>query len=261
MITLDIDPVAFTVGSVAVPWYAVTLVTAVITVLIIARGEVRRLGFRPANLGFAALWMIAGGLLGAKIGHVIDWWDYYSAHPARILSVEGWVIHGAILGALLALGIYARISRTSFRRWCDVAAVGAPLGQAIGRIGCLIQGCCYGLPTTLPWAVVYTHPRSYAPRGEPIHPTQVYFLVWNLIVFAALQPLRGRLQRAGSLFLVYLALYTAGDFGLRFLRPGEPVLLGLQQAQVISLAILIVVVPLLATGCIAGRRGASESEG
>lgn len=257
MITIDVDPIAFTVGSIAVPWYALTLLAGVGTVLLIARREARRKYMPSGSLFVAALSMVVGGFAGAKIGHVVDWWEYYSAHPDQILRIEGWVLHGAILGALLALGIYARVSRTSFRRWCDVAAAGAPLGQAIGRGGCLVQGCCYGLPTTLPWAVVYVHPASYAPRGEPIHPTQFYFLLWNLVVFAALQPLRRRLAQDGSLFLVYLALYAAGDFALRFLRPGDAVLLGLQQAQVIGLAVLVVAVVLLGIGI--ARPGTPES--
>ena len=78
-----------------------------------------------------------------------------------------------------------------------------------------------------------------------MHPTQLYFLLWNLIVFAVVWKLRGRLKPQGSLFFLYLALYAAGDFGLRFFRVNEPFLFGLHEGQVISLAILVVVIPLL----------------
>ncbi len=253
MLTLDVDPIAFVLGPVAVPWYAITLVAAIAVVLVIARHETRRLPVRSTSFYLAALWMIVAGLLGARLAHVVDWWEYYSAQPARILRLEGWAIHGAILGALFALWLYARVSRPSFGSWCDIVAAGAPLGQAVGRVGCLIQGCCYGLPTSLPWAIVYAHPDSYAPQGEPLHPAQLYFLLWNLVVFGALQRWKGRLTQAGNLFLAYLALYAAGDFALRFLRRGDPVVLGLQQPQIIGLVVLIAAVVILAGRTLRGN--------
>ncbi len=245
MITINVDPIACTIGHIAVPWYAIALASAVVVVLIVAWHEAKRAGIAPKSFCFAAVWAILGGVIGAKLVHVIDFWDHYSAHPREIFRPEGWALYGAILGAILAMWGYSRISGTSFWQWGDIVAPVAPLGQAIGRIGCLIQGCCYGLPSSLPWAIVYIHPRSYAPLGVPLHPAQLYFLLWNLIVFAVLWWLRGRLKPAGSLFLVYLNLYSAGDFGLRFLRQGEPFLFGLHQAQVIGLATLAVAMPLL----------------
>ena len=95
--------------------------------------------------------------------------------------------------------------------------------------------------------MLYT-PRDTIPSqywGVPLYPTQIYFILWNLIVFTITWRLRERLKPQGSLFFVYLCLYAAGDFGLRFLRVNEPFLLGLHQGQVISLAILVVAVPWL----------------
>jgi phosphatidylglycerol:prolipoprotein diacylglycerol transferase len=251
---LGIDPIAFTIGHLAVPWYAMAMVVAVITVIIMARREAGGVGIPSKVFWSAATWAVVGGAMAAKLVHVVDWWGHYSAHSWEIFRLEGWALYGAILGALLAVWVHARIGGISFWRWGDVAAPGAALGQAIGRVGCTIQGCCYGLPTSLPWAIVYTHPRSYAPLGVALHPAQVYFLLWNLVVFAVLRRLRRRLKSEGSLFLVYLALYSAGDFGLRFLRQGDPFLFGLHQAQVIGLAILAVVVPLLVVRTRWGKR-------
>lgn len=244
MITINIDPVAFSLGPFAIPWYAIAVALAIAAVVIVALGEARRVGISLKSFLFAVGLAIPGGVAGAKLVHVIDLWEHYSVHPQEIFRPEGWALYGAILGALLSVWVYARFSGISFWRLGDLIAPGAPLGQAIGRIGCLIQGCCYGLPASLPWSIVYTHPRSYAPLGVPLHPAQAYFMLWNLVVFAVLWKLRGRLKPEGSLFLAYLVLYSVGDLGLRFLRQGEPFLFGLQQAQVIGLAILAVAVPL-----------------
>jgi phosphatidylglycerol:prolipoprotein diacylglycerol transferase len=93
--------------------------------------------------------------------------------------------------------------------------------------------------------VAYTNPASFCPLGESFQPTQIYHLIWNLIGFGILWSLRRRLKPQGSLFLLYLALYAAGDLSIRFVRVGEPFLFGLQQAQLIGIAILVITVPWL----------------
>jgi phosphatidylglycerol:prolipoprotein diacylglycerol transferase len=146
-----------------------------------------------------------------------------------------------------------RVKKTPFSSLAgvgDAIAVGAPLAQAIGRIGCTLNGCCHGKPSpfnSFPGAVIYTA-RDTIPSqywGVPLYPAQIYFLLWNLIVFAVVWRFRGKLKPQGSLFFLYLCLYAVGDFGLRFFRVNEPFLLGLQQGQVISLAILVIAVPWL----------------
>jgi phosphatidylglycerol:prolipoprotein diacylglycerol transferase len=191
------------------------------------------------------LWAIIGGVLVSRLFHVIDKWDYYMANPNQIIGFAGLTVYGAVLGALLAVLIYCWVKKLSFWQVGDVVAPGAILGQAIGRIGCFINGCCYGLPTSLPWGVVYTNPGSYCPLDERFQPTQIYHLVWNLIGFGILWSLRRRLKPQGSLFLLYLALYAAGDLIIRFVRVGEPFLFGMQQAQLIGIVILLVTVPWL----------------
>jgi phosphatidylglycerol:prolipoprotein diacylglycerol transferase len=124
-------------------------------------------------------------------------------------------------------------------------APGIILAQAVGRIGCTINGCCYGLPTSLPWGVVYTHLNSIAPLGIAIHPTQLYEFIYNIIAFGILLKLRGRLKPDGSLFLIYLSLYSLWRLGIAFLREGTPFLFGLHQAQVISIIILAITIPIL----------------
>jgi phosphatidylglycerol:prolipoprotein diacylglycerol transferase len=246
MITININPVVFSIGALEVRWYGIMVVLAVVAVIALAVLEARRVGLPVEHIYNVALWGIIGGILVSRLLHVIDKWDYYMANPRQIIGFAGLTVYGAVLGALLAVLIYCWVKKLSFWQMGDVVAPGAILGQAIGRIGCFINGCCYGLPTSLPWGVVYTNPASFCrPLGESFQPTQIYHLIWNLVGFGILWSLRRRLKPQGSLFLLYLALYAAGDLSIRFVRVGEPFLFGLQQAQLIGIAILVITVPWL----------------
>ena len=244
-IEIGINPVAFGFGPFEVRWYGIMVVLAVVAIIIITLLEAKRVGISEEHIYSVALWAVIGGVVVSRLVHVIDKWDYYVAHPEQITRFEGLSVYGAVIGALLAVLIYAWVKKLSFWQLGDVVAPGAILGQAIGRIGCILNGCCYGLPTSMPWAVIYTNPRSYAPLGLPIHPTQIYHLLWNLVAFGIIWGLRRRLKPQGSLFLSYLALYAVGDLGIRFVRVGEPFLFGIQQAQLIGIVILLVTVPWL----------------
>ena len=249
MITININPVAFSIGAFEVRWYGIMVVLAVVALIAIALREAKRVGLAEEHIYSVGLWGIIGGIIVSRLLHVIDKWGYYMAHPGQIIGFEGLTVYGAVLGALLAVLIYCWVKKISFWLIGDVIAPGAILGQAIGRIGCLMNGCCYGLPTSLPWGVVYTNPGSYCPLDETFQPTQIYHLIWNLIGFGILWSLRRRLKPQGSLFLLYLALYAAGDLSIRFVRVGEPFRSGMffnmQQAQLIGIIILLVTVPWL----------------
>jgi len=248
MIHIGIAPVAFSIGAFEVRWYGIMIVLAIVAVIAISLLEARRVGLAEEHIYNVALWAIIGGVLVSRLFHVIDKWDYYMANPRQLIGFEGLTVYGAVFGALLAVIIYCWVKKISFWQIGDVAAPGAILGQAIGRIGCFMNGCCYGLPTSLPWGVVYTNPGSYGP-AEAVQPTQLYHLLWNLIGFGILWSLRRRLKPQGSLFLLYLALYAAGDLSIRFVRAGEPFRSGMffnmQQAQIIGIMVLLVTVPWL----------------
>ena len=260
MITIGVNPVAFSLGSFEVRWYGIMVVLAIVAIIAISLLEAKRVGISEDHIYSLGAWAIISGVLVSRLVHVIDNWDYYVRNPMQIFTFEGLAVYGAVIGALLAVLVYTWLKKLSFWQLADVVAPGAILGQAIGRIGCLLNGCCYGLPTSLPWAMVYAHPDSYAPLGIPLHPTQIYHLIWNLAAFALIWLLRRRLKPQGSLFLTYLALYAAGDLSIRFFRQGEPFLFGIQQAQLIGIVILAVTVPWLIVRIWRGRQMASTHE-
>ena len=247
MIEIGINPIAFTIGAISVRWYGIMVALAVLTLVLWALNEARR----GARLSYdtvinIALVGIPSGIIFARLLHVIDNWEYFIQHPGQIIGGDGLTVYGAVLGAALGIWIYSRIKKLSFGYATDVLAPGVILAQAIGRVGCTLNGCCYGIETHLPWAVVYTHPESFAPIGVAVHPTQIYEIIYNLVVFAILVKLRGRFKPDGSLFLIYLSLYSLWRIGIGFLRDGTPFLFGLHEAQVIALIVLAITIPLLA---------------
>ncbi len=246
MITISISPIAFTIGTVSVRWYGIMVALAVLVLVLWVLWQVKR----GAKLSYetiitAALVGIPSGIIIAKLLHVIDMWDYYVANPGLIWGFSGLAIWGSVLGATLGVWIYSKFSKLPFGYLVDLVAPGIILAQAIGRVGCTINGCCYGLPTSLPWGVVYTHPESYAPLGVAVHPTQVYEIIFCLMVFVVLLRLRGHFKPDGSLFLIYLSLYSLWRIGIDFIRDGTPFLFGLHQAQVISIVVLLIAIPIL----------------
>jgi phosphatidylglycerol:prolipoprotein diacylglycerol transferase len=195
-----------------------------------------------------AFWAVPGGIIGARLVHVIDYWSYYAANPGAILAFwEGRLaIWGGILGGTITGVIFARIRRFPVARYADLAALGLTLAQAIGRIGDIINGEHISTTTGLPWGLVYTNPNSPAYGLPPSHPAVAYELLMDLLIFGVLWKLRDRLRPDGALFLVYLISYATGRFFLSFLRlDSNTILVGLNQAQRISLLVLAVAVTLL----------------
>ena len=142
--------------------------------------------------------------------------------------------------------IVARIRAFPLAPYADLAALGLILAQAIERIGDIINGEHISKVTSLPWGVSYTHLNSPAFGLPPTHPAVAYELLMDLIIFGVLLKLRRRIRPDGSLFLLYLTLYSTGRFFLSFLRlDSNTVFLSLNQPQWIGLLVLVVAIPLL----------------
>lgn len=247
MIYNNVNPIAFTIGSVSVAWYGIMVALAVLTLVVWALVAVRR----GARLSYdtvisAAIVGIPSGVIFSRLLHVIDFWDYFVENPGQIIGGQGLSIYGAVLGAALGIWLYSRFRRISFGYFADVLAPGIILAQAVGRVGCTLNGCCYGIETDFVCAMVYTNPESNGPIGIPVHPTQTYEIIYNLIVFGILLALRKRFRPNGSLFLIYLTLYSVWRVGIDFIREGTDFLWGLHQAQVIAIIVLIITITLMA---------------
>lgn len=246
-ITIDIDPVLLALGPVTIRWYGLIMSVAILAGVLFGIREGSRRGFSQDDLLYVVLWAVPFAFVGARLLHVIDGWEYYAAHPLQIVALRegGLAIYGGLLGGLAGGALAAGRKHLLSWKLLDVAAPAMILGQAIGRVGCFINGDHQGYPTRLPWATSYVHPGSMAPDSLPRHPTQAYELLYDLAVFALLLLLRDHLRRDGVLFTVYAALYAFGRFWISALREDAPFLLGLKEAQVISVVVLVVTLPLM----------------
>ncbi len=247
VIYIGIDPVIFKIGPLTIGWYGLMTALAVITVVGWLYWQNRKSQLLSTETVFTiALVGIPSGIIFSKILHIIDKGGYYLQNPGQMLSGEGLTIWGAVIGATIGTWIYSRFNRQfRFSAFGDLIAPGIILAQAIGRVGCTLNGCCYGEESLLGCAVIYTHPNSYAPLGIPVLPTHIFEIGYDLAAFGILYSLRGRLIPEGSLFVVYYALYGAWRFGIEFIRDGSPFLFGMHQAQIIAIIVLAVTIPII----------------
>ena len=258
MIEIPFGPNLFQLGPVLLTWHGFfTFVAVVVAVVLIARWASRtgREDLTSARVYDTAIWAVLGGIVGARLVHVIDRWDLYSQNPLQVFAIyQGGIgIIGAVLGGFAAGVIYTRIAHYPTGKLADLAAPAVLIAMAIGRIGDIINGEHCALVTDAFWGFVYTHPESpagfcYNSIPSPsMHPAVVYEMLWDLAIAGVLfWGLRDRLRPDGMLFVSFLLLYSVGRFFITFLREDKVWVAGLQEAQILSLVILAVTVPLLA---------------
>ena len=253
MFTISIDPVAFSLGPIDVRWYGILIAIAVAVVVL---WSIRQIDMRKQNLpampdiAIAPVGIVSG-MIGAKLVHVLERLDYYIQNPLAIFSGGGLAIYGGVLGATLGIWIYLKLSHQEkgvkhFGFFVNLVAPGIILAQAIGRVGCTLNGCCHGRPAPdwFPWTLVYTHPNSSCTpelQGIPLYPTQPAEIIFALVVFLILLKIRKRLEPVeGALFMIYLIIYSAWRIGLGFFRSTELYFISglFSQAQIISIIVL-----------------------
>ncbi len=248
--TIGIDPTIIHVGHIEIRWYGLIIGLAIAVLIGMLYREARRKDLPTQHIMSMATWAILGGIVGARLFHILDNLGYYTSHPGDLLSLQlgGLAVYGAVAGGFTAVLVYSLVKRLPMLKFLDAAVFGLPLAQFVGRFACTINGDAYGKPTSLPWAYTYTNPNSMVPQsllGVPTHPTPLYEQVWVLLLFAAMWPLRKRLRSDGMLFLLYATWYALGRFVISMYRVNNVVLFGLNEAQVISIVVLVVFLPLM----------------
>jgi phosphatidylglycerol:prolipoprotein diacylglycerol transferase len=238
-------PILFHIGPVPIRSYGLMLIIGFLLGLWRAVRVSRRRGIAPEQLMDAALVGLVAGIVGARILFLLmevplsGWGVFAEVH--RIWE-GGLSFHGGLVASAAAVAIYTRAKKIGFLNMADLMAPSLAIGYAFARIGCFLNGCCYGFPTHLPWAVRFYDPVLH-PWTQPSHPAQLYAFAANLAIFGILTRIERLNRPPGFTFFSYLVLYSAYRFGVEFVRKGATAsvwLAGLTQAQVASLAVIVV---------------------
>ena len=221
-------PLLFELGPLSIYSYGLLLATAYIVGLQFALRRAERAGLNPQRVMDLGIFVIISALLGAKLMLLVVDFDQFAADPARLWTLlkSGGVFYGGLLLAVPVAWWYIRRHTLPLWTTCDLFAPGIALGHAIGRLGCLMAGCCYGRPTDVPWGITFTNTLAATNVGTPLqislHPTQIYEAIAELIILAFLLAGERRWRLfPGRTFWTYLLLYPTARFIIEFYR-GDP---------------------------------------
>jgi phosphatidylglycerol:prolipoprotein diacylglycerol transferase len=245
---LPIDPIIAQIGPLVLRWYGLMIGAGIIAGSYVGLVEAERRGIPRSEALNVVTWAVPVAFVFARLFHVLDALPYYVTNPLKVFAINegGMAIYGGLVGGVVAGFFYAKLYGLPIGKLADAAAPGMILGQAIGRIGCFFNGDHQGVPGNLPWATMYTNPNTVVPDfGVFRHPTQVYEGLFDLAVFGVIWFMRRRIATDGVLFWTYASLYSLGRFWISFLRLDAEFLLGLKEAQVVSLATFMIGVPII----------------
>jgi phosphatidylglycerol:prolipoprotein diacylglycerol transferase len=248
VIKIGIDPVLVRLGPLAVHWYGLMYVVGIVVGLWAAMPYAEKLGI-SRDTAYSIFWpVLVASLVGGRLYYVVQSnFGWYLQHPLKILATweGGMAFYGAVfLGGAALLVACARLGVTAGSA-LDAAALFIPIAQAFGRIGNIVNGDIIGYRSSLPWATEYTNPaNTFVPQlNVPYQPAAAYELLFSLALFGVIWILRGRFRVPGSLFALWLVVYSGGQFVLFFWRANTVVLLGLKQAQLTAVVVILLAVP------------------
>jgi phosphatidylglycerol---prolipoprotein diacylglyceryl transferase len=218
-------PVLFEFGGLTIYSYGVLLAAAYLLGLQFALIRARKRGLDGQRVMDLGIWIIISALVGAKLLLLIVDWRQFTSSPRDLLGLarSGGVFYGGLIAAVVVALLYLRKHKMPLWTTTDVFAPGIALGHIVGRMGCLLAGCCFGKPASVPWAVTFTDPVAMAnvgtPLGVPLHPTQLYEAGAEalILIFLLWWERRGR-GFPGRTFWSYMLLYGVSRFVIEFYR-------------------------------------------
>jgi phosphatidylglycerol:prolipoprotein diacylglycerol transferase len=226
---------------VEIRYYGLMYVVGIVVGIILIQREVTRknVNLTKDDVISYAFWIVIGGLLGARLYYVFfTWSDYYAGNPLEIFAIwhGGLAIHGGIIGGVLLAWLFSKVKKVHFFDLLDMTAPVLALGQTLGRLGNFMNGDAHGLPTELPWGIVFPTGSVAGDEfpGQPLHPVMLYELVLNLISFFILWRLRRLEHRRGFIFALYILNYGLIRFFVSFFRADSLMLGNIRGAHVIS---------------------------
>jgi phosphatidylglycerol:prolipoprotein diacylglycerol transferase len=270
LISVTPDPIAFGLGSIPVYWYGVCYAVGLAVTYVVITREARRRGLDARLVDNGIIIVGIAALLGGRLYHVIDQWHLYADNPISIVMppYTGLGVYGGIITGLLATVYLTHRWHQSFWKWADVIAPGLFVMQAIGRWGNFFNQELYGPPTDLPWGIaidcahrVPAYPcTAYPPGTTGFHPLFLYESISGILGAVTLLWIArrwGSRMRPGDLFLIFLVWYAAIRLVLETLRTGNWTFFGVPTAMVVSAAVIVVALAVLA---LRHRPGAADGD-
>jgi phosphatidylglycerol:prolipoprotein diacylglycerol transferase len=257
-----VHPIAFHLGSLTIRWYGVMMAVAFFAGLWTATRRAKLANVSSDVITDVTLWLMLGSIIGARIVYVTTYWKQeFADQPfSEVFMIQhgGLVYYGGLIGASVAGIIYLRWKKLPVWKIADIVAPSIALGSVFGRIGCLLNGCCYGRVCDLPWAIHF--PAGHETGGVGVHPTEIYDALLNLILYAGLAWLFRHKKFDGQIFAFYLIGYAICRSIVECFRgdyPPDHIHAGIfTSAQLLSLPIFI---GGIALALVLARRAAPEA--
>jgi phosphatidylglycerol:prolipoprotein diacylglycerol transferase len=207
-------PVCFKIGSFVVYWYGVFVATGIIVASLIFQSQARKKGYSDDVSGQIILFTIIAGIIGARLVHVLSYFHYYARNPVEIIMIRngGLAIQGGILFGIFGLIFAAKRAKVNVLQTFDMVAMVVPVGQAIGRIGCLFHGCCYGKPTDKWFAIKFPF------LDTPVHPTEIYYFFGDLLIFFILYLFSKDKHQDGEIAAWYFIFFGSLRYWVDYFR-------------------------------------------
>ncbi|MBU0700451.1 prolipoprotein diacylglyceryl transferase [bacterium] len=225
-------PILFSIGHITIYSYGIIFAAAFVTGIYLAQKKAACSGIESKIIVDLGVYLLISSLVGARLFYIMDNLEWYIKHPAEIVfSRTGFVFYGGFILAITVGIWYLRRHKLPVLKIADIFGPSIAIGEAIGRIGCFLHGCCYGRPTSPPWGICFPED---APAGSVVvHPTQIYLSVANVIVFIILSMIKPGFT--GKICSLYLILHALFRFVIEYWRgDSASVFLGLTGAQLIS---------------------------
>jgi len=238
-------PILVEIGPITIRYYGLMYIVAIAVGFWLLTREVRRkeIALSSESLLDLVLWTIPVAIIAARLYYVAFQWGYYGRHLVDIVKIwqGGLAIHGGVLGGALAVFLFSRYKKVGFWSLTDALSPSLILGQAIGRIGNLMNGDAYGVPTTLPWGIHFPAdtPAGMAYPGLATHPSMIYEMILNLGIFAYLWAIQKKGYKDGFSTAMYFILYAVARSIVTLTR-GDDLYLGPVRAPHAISAVLIV---------------------
>lgn len=224
-------PVICQLGPVPIYSYGLMLAIAVmVTISLIAR-DAGKIGVSSEIVYDLGFWVVLSGIIGARIFFILLNSDVFLADPLQMIMLQkgGLAWQGSLVFGFLTALIYLKRKKIALWRFLDLAAPYVALGHAIGRVGCFLNGCCYGRPAA--WGIFFPV------WGERLVPTQIYMSLGQIGIFVLLRLAQGRMKRDGQIFVLYLLLSAVERFCIEFARADHDLYGGLSIFQYVCIGI------------------------